>query len=77
MKGFRKLICSAKKQEFNLFAITSSIILCISRFQLSVEEKVNEKIIGLKSPGTCLGIFPETTIETKGNSTLLTKIRFS
>lgn len=52
MKGFRKLICSATKQEFNLFAITSPIILCISRFQLSAEEKVNEKIIGLKSPGT-------------------------
>lgn len=52
MKGFRKLICSATKQQFNLSAITSSIILCISRFQLSAEEKVNEKIIGLESPGT-------------------------
>lgn len=67
MKGFRKLICSAAKQEFNLFTITSPIILCISRCQLPVEKKVNEKIIGLESPGTWLGTLPENKIETKGN----------
>lgn len=47
MKGFRK----QSKIGFNLFTITSPIILCISRFQLSDEKRLMKKSLASCSPG--------------------------